>query len=244
MQVTSILKGDPTIVNRYLADQLAEAERSAFEAQLVADPDLLREVEATARLKVGLHQLRETGQLDALIAGERSHTPLFFSAAAALAVLVLGISLLRWNTDAGAPMLAASLSSLVDQSGSPLPIAGAHAIFRKRADAYDAVIELPASRQAIELRVLPDASAVTSTASGADTRYRVSLSLIGASATAEASGSIERLQAADDGFVTMFVDSSRLSPGTYQLVVESETGDGERRVADSFVIKVTPARTN
>jgi hypothetical protein len=242
MQVTSILKGDPTIVNRYLADQLAEAERSAFEAQLIADPDLLREVEATARLKVGLHKLRETGQLDALVAGERSRTPLFFSAAAALAVLVLGISLLRWNTDAGAPMLAASLSSLVDQGGSPLPTAGAHAIFRKRADAYDAVIELPASRQAIELRVLPGASAVTSTASSADTRYRVSLSSIGASATAV--GSIERLQAADDGFVTLFVDSSRLSPGKYQLVIESETRGGEFPVADSFVIKVTPATTD
>ena len=154
MQITSIQKNDPTVVNRYLADQLTDAERSAFEARLALDPDVLRELEATARLKAGLQKLRDTGQLDALVAEQRSRTPLFFSAAAAVAVLVLGISLLRWNADGGAPMLAASISKLVDQSGSPLPIASTYAVFRKRADAYDAEIELPASRQAIELRVL------------------------------------------------------------------------------------------
>jgi hypothetical protein len=236
MQITSIQKNDPTVVNRYLADQLTDAERSAFEARLALDPDVLRELEATARLKAGLQKLRDTGQLDALVAEQQSRTPLFFSAAAAVAVLVLGISLLRWNADGGAPMLAASISKLVDQSGSPLPIASTYAVYRKR-DAYDAEIELPSSRQAIRLRVLPDATASAPTAGGADVRYRVSLSAIDAGDSEEGAGSIERLQPAEDGFVTLFVDSAQLAPGPYRLVVSRE-GDDPSAGSESFSIRV------
>jgi hypothetical protein len=235
MQVTNILKGDPTIVNRYLADQLGENERSAFEAQLVSDPDLLREVEATARLKAGLQKLRDTGQLDALVA-ERSRTPLFFAAAAAVAVLVLGITLMRWNTDGGAPMLAASLSSLVDPSGHPLPIGNTYAVYRTRASAYDAEITLPASQQAIELRVQPSSVDLKNS-------YRASLSLVRENGGSEPTASIADLAPASDKFITLFVDSAQLIPGEYRLVVSREE-DGRSAEGESFSIRVKSPRPN
>ena len=201
MQVTNILKGDPTIVNRYLADQLAENERRAFEALLVSDPDLLRELEATARLKAGLQKLRDTDQLDALVAEQRSRTPCF-SPLQRQSPFSFWDSACFAGTLTPGTHLAASISKLVDQSGNPLPIASTHAVFRKRADAYDTEITLPASRQAIELSVLPDLRAP-------QTSYRAALSLIRDDGAADAAASIEPLQAAGDGSVTMFVDSSR-----------------------------------
>ncbi len=236
MQITNIQKSDPTVVNRYLADQLTDAERSAFEARLALDPDVLRELEATARLKAGLQKLRDTGQLDALVAEQRSRTPLFFSAAAAVAVLVLGISLLRWNADGGAPMLAASISKLVDQSGSPLPIASTYAVYRKR-DAYDAEIELPASRQAIKLRVLPELRAPQ-----ASYRAALSLSVMTALLTPPVeSSSCKRLET---GLSRCSSTHRNLAPGKYQLVIESETRVDGSPGAEMFLIKVNPNKSN
>ncbi len=58
---------DHHIVARYLADQLAEAEREAFEVYYLEHPEMLREIEATARFKAGLAQLQASGDLAALM---------------------------------------------------------------------------------------------------------------------------------------------------------------------------------
>src|SRR5262249_37968305 len=60
---------DPTRASRYLADQLSEAECAEYEARITEDPDTVAELEATARLKIGLQRLRRSGELSALIAG-------------------------------------------------------------------------------------------------------------------------------------------------------------------------------
>lgn len=233
MRVTNILKRDPTIVTRYLADQLSDNERSAFEAQLVSDPDLLGEVEATARLKAGLQSLRDTGQLETLVA-ERSRRPLFYAAAAAVAVLVLGIGLLRWSSDSGDPMLAASISSLVDQSGNGLQVGNTYAVYRTRSGTYDAEITLPASRQAIELRVQP------SSADRSD-RYRVSLALVREDGESGPAASIADLTPASDEFVTLFVASAQLVPGEYRLAISREKADPSAET-ESFLIRVKSPR--
>src|SRR5690606_27918771 len=113
--------------------------------------------EATARFKAGLMQLRTSGELATLLKPQpqRSFTRYALAAGVVLALLVVGIGMPRWQ-GGSAPLLVASLTSLVDQRGSSLPVARTYTLLTTRSREADAVIELPATRQAIELRVLPD----------------------------------------------------------------------------------------
>lgn len=229
MSVTNIFKSDPTVVNRYLSDQLTDVERRAFEEQLQSDPDAVSELEATARLKVGLAKLREAGELDASLQPRPSSRVIVFATAAALALLIATVTLVELRT--APPLLVASAAALADRSNRPLPIATTLAIFRKRSQAYDAVIELPASRQGIELRVLPDPNIQRPP-------YQVSISLLRDGGSAELAGSLTGLQPGDDGFVTIFADSARLTPGDYRLVVSS---DRVSSGGESFLVSVRSA---
>ena len=112
---------DNRIVARYLADQLSDHERESFEAYYREHPDVVLELEATAKLKAGLKQLRESGELDGLI-----KPPWRFgvrTVALAASLLFAGICIAWWFVAqrASAPMLTAAMSTLADQSGSPLP---------------------------------------------------------------------------------------------------------------------------
>ena len=234
MAVTSINKGDPSIANRYLADQLTQGEREAFEERLLQDPSALRELEATARFKRGLQKLRENGKLEGLGA-ERSFGERWWpSLAAAVAILVLGFGFLSWN-DSAAPMMASTVSSLVDHGGHPLSIAATYAVFRKRGAAHDALITLPAhdavitlppSQQAIELRVLPD--------SDVQPPYRVSLMPPQAPTDGPRLASVADLRPDREGFVSVFIDAQQLAPGDYTIYV---SGAGTE-VGTQFLIRL------
>ena len=236
MTVTNINANEPTLASRYLAGQLSDTERAAFEEQMRESPAVMRELEATARLKVGLARLRERGELDELLAPSPWHQHRFaLATAAALATIVVGAMLVRFNpVHADHPILAASIASLVDTRGSILPVTGTFAVFRKRAENYDATIEAAAAG-AVELRVLPETAAETR-------RYRVSLGRMIDDRSIEPVATLAGLAPAADGFVTLFVDRAKLPPGRYRLDVAPEgTGDGV--VADSFLIRISPRAT-
>jgi hypothetical protein len=234
MTITSISAEQLTLTGRYLAGQLSDEESAAFEARFQHDPAVLRELEATARLKLGLRKLRERGELDALLEPApwwQQARPLL-ATAAALAIVVLGVMLVR-PMRAAHPLLAASITSLVDQQGSVLPVTRTLAVFRRRVEAYDAVIESDPAAGAVELRVLPETVAQSR-------RYRVTLSRVTDAGLVTTVASLGDLQPADDGFVTMFVDRSRLSPGRYRLDVLGRTRDGATVAPDAFLIRVAP----
>ena len=230
MSVSHIVRDDATIANRYLAGQLSEPERSALEAELVENPDALRELEATARLKVGLEKLRETGELDALLRpAEPWRNQYLIGLAAALGVLVVGVLLVRGNVErTGAQILVATVSSLVDTSGNALPVARTFAVFRKRVEAYDAVIDRPDTRRAIEIRILPE-TVVTPPS------YQVSLSRVRDDETLEPVASVDGVRPSEDGFLSVFADSSGLTPGRYRLTV---FGGSSASAPDTYLIKV------
>jgi hypothetical protein len=233
MQVSRLPTDDPTIANRYLADQLTEAERQEFEARLVDDPAVLRELEATARFKLGLRKLRATGRLDQLTATRSWRGPHWLlNVAAAAAILLLGIGLLRWNTEAP-PMIALEVSSLLDSGGSPLPQSHAYVVMRKRGPAHDAVIELPASQQAIQLRVLPDQEAMPGP-------YHVVLRSVRDGSKIELAQLDQRLMPNSDGYVSFFVDSKLLEPGEYELALLGE-GAGQATSQNTFLIQARSA---
>jgi hypothetical protein len=237
VNITSISADEHTVAGRYLAGQLSDEECAAFEERLREDPAVVREVEATARLKVGLGRLRERSELDALLAPPRWYQPgLLLATAASVAIVALGVVMVgRSRVDVQRPVLAASIGALVDTQGSALPVIATLAVFRKRAETYDAIIESAPSAGAVELRVLPETTV-------ASRRYRVDLSRLADDGSLTAVASLDNLRPADDGFVTMLMDRSQLAAGRYRLDVLGKVGDGSVRVSDTFLIRVVPSK--
>ncbi len=234
MSVTNLFDDtDPTLANRYLAGQLSDAERAAFEAELARHGATLQELEATARLKVGLERLRETGELEHMLRPTSTTRQIIVGLAASIAVAVIAASFLLgyFRQPASAPLLAATAASFMDVQGSALSIGATVAVFRKRTGDYDAVIKLPPARNAIQIRVLPQLAAPAG-------RYRVSLARMRADDTTEPSESVADLSPADDGFVTVFADSARLTPGRYRLAVSPGTSGTDAVTPESFVLSV------
>ena len=237
MNIASINADDLTTTGRYLAGQLSRAEREAFEEQMHRDPDAVKTLEATARLKVGLAKLRERGELEELLAPDPWYRRRFaWAAAAMLAIAALGVMLTRQDSmPSRHPLIAGSVVSFVGPTGASLPVTARLAVFRKRASSPDAVIETPASAGAIEMRVLPE-TAVNSH------DYKVTLARVSDNGTALTPVAVvEDLRPADDGFVTLFIDSSQLRAGQYRLDVAGEVPAGSVAPSDTFLLRVVPA---
>jgi hypothetical protein len=230
MKVQNTFKDDPTVANRYLADQLSDAERDAFEAALLQNPEITQELEATARLKVGMERLRERGELDKLVhARPFFERPGFLAAAASIGVLAIGLMFVRWQSVSAPSVLASSAAEFIDVSGRKLAVGLTPPMLRTRSATYDAEIELPVERQALNLRLLPAGL------EGAE-KFSVSLARLKDDGSTEAVAAVKDLRPAQDGYISVFADSASLRPGRYQLIV---TGEGSEAPV-FFLIRVRP----
>lgn len=235
MKMQSLID-DPTRASRYLADQLSEAECAEYEARIIQDPETVAELEATARLKIGLQRLRRSGELSELIAGTGtppSNRTWVVAMAAGVGAVVIGVSLWfpRPHTSS-MPVLASAATAFTDRSGHSLSVLSTTPLFRTRAEKYDAVIELPATRGAIKLRVLPSSPTDS-------VRYQAALAQIRDDDSSGAAVAIGDLQpSAEDGFIDIYADSSLLAPGRYRLILTREGGSTTTGESDTFVIKV------
>jgi hypothetical protein len=235
MKMQSLID-DPTQASRYLADQLSEAECAEYEARFIRDPETIAELEATARLKIGLQRLRRSGELSELIAGGPAITPTrnwFLAMAATVIAVVIGASLWFPRSHVSSrPILASASAAFTDRSGHALSVLSTTPLFRTRAERYDAVIDLPATRGAIRLRVLPSTPADTA-------RYQAALTRLKDDDSSEPPIAVGDLQpSAEDGFVDVYADSSLLSPGRYRLTLTREADASASGESDAFVIKV------
>jgi hypothetical protein len=227
MESTTTFRDDATIASRYLGDRLDDAERGAYEAYLGANPEAVRELEATARLKVGLQRLRETGELEALMRESTSlRSPFVLALAAGVAAVAIGVGLWHQN-GAVAPILSGSAFALLDPGGHALPITKTQVLFRKRSEGYDAVIDLPEKRGTVQIRVLPETRAPL---------FSVFLARMRNDGTEQAVASVGNLKPAQDGSVDLYADSSRLDGGRYRLTVRP--AGAESGSAESFVLKL------
>jgi hypothetical protein len=222
---------DRHVVARFLSDQLSEEELQAFEEYMLAHPEVVHELESTARLKVGLHKLNETGELTRLLKpkaffGDTPYTAL----AASVAILALGSFFIFRNVSHEPPTLAASVGVFVDRPEARLPIGHAYAILRTRGNSYDAEIELPAHSQAIELRVLPEVAAHPA-------RYRATLARIADDDSLREMGTVGGLIPGQDGFVSLYVDSSKLMRGRYRLSLSGDAASDAVDAVSTFKLK-------
>ena len=222
---------DHHVVARYLADQLSDTEREAFETYYLEHPQVVQEMEAAARFKVGLMQLRDSGRLDALMRPQLwFRQQRYIAIAASVLIVVVGTVFWFARSPAAQPLLLASSGSLIDRLGDPLPVASTHTILRTRSIAYDAELSLPKTPQSIALRVLPEVQAA---------RYRVVLFDIADDDTLHEVAAISGLAAAEDGFVPVYLNASKLHRGRYQLVLSAEAGTSAADAASAFLIKIS-----
>jgi hypothetical protein len=226
-------------VERYLAGRLSDAEQRRFEAYWAENPGLVRDLEASAQLQSGLAMLRERGELDGLMRG--SWWPgRFRLLVLAASVALCAFGALAWRAAQQLPAavaLASSAASLPSLQGASLPVGAVSTVMRMRsAGAVDAVVELPESPQALELRVLPDID--PESAASQPSRFEVTL-------VEEASGDLPgagvasaRIAAGVDGFLSVFVDSRTLRPARYRLRVDPIAGAAPVPGAPDFVVDV------
>ena len=221
---------DHHVVARYLAEQLSDAELAAFEAYYLEHPEMLREMEAAARLKGGLAELRETGELNRLLTAKSWRPDRRYLAAAAAAAIAIGVGLLVLRGPSMQPVLVATSDVLHSWRGAPLPLASTHAVLRTRSASYDADIALPDSAHAIELRVLPEYEAQPA-------HYRIVLQSIGDDDALRPVAQIGGLAPESDGFVPVFINTARIGPGRYQLTLSGDAGTTGASEESSFLLR-------
>ncbi len=213
------------IVARYLADQLSDAELEAFEAYYLEHPEILREIEATARFKAGLAQLQTSGELAALLKPRPWYAQWRYLTVAAIVIVLVAVALyLRTPTP---PFIVADLSAL----GHSTTVASSHTVLRRRGSSFDAEVTLPGPGKAVELRVLPEFAAP-------DSRYRIVLSRIDADHDKERLTQIEHLSTNDDGMVTLYLAGPTVAPGDYEITIASDAPTGSSQTS-TFLIRVS-----
>lgn len=197
----------------YILGRLSDDERSAFEDRLVREPQLVRELEQSSRMREGLQQLRMQGYFrKAASRGTnfRIWLPALVAAAGA------GLALFLWvhRTTEHSGVLTASLES--GTAAQPKPFVAAHLTFVSVRGGSTPDVELP-SAGVIEIRAAP-ATRMTVP------RYRVTLVRQGQGGTSESVGALASLALSPDGYVHCYADASRLPRGSYVLRVEPDAG--------------------
>lgn len=132
------------------------------------------------------------------------------------------------------PILVAAADSLSDRMGRPLPVAGTYTVLRTRSTSYDANIALPDGPETIALRVLPEVEAQPA-------RYRIKLSTIADNDALHEVAALTGLTVDADGFVPVYLNSSRLPRGRCQLSLSGDAGTSAANDASLFLIRVMPS---
>jgi hypothetical protein len=207
----------PEQIARYLAGRLSASETLEFEARYPRQPDIVQELEETARFREGLAALRERGELEALVQAQpwRGRWAQL-GIAASLAILVVCAALWVGRIHTVAPALGESVAAFRDSSGVSLSISGTYRFVTSR-DAKNTALQiaLPATHSALEFRVLPEVRPEQAT-------YRATLNSIPTAGAPTTVGIVDTLHEDSEGFVRVFADSARLAPGAYELVVGPE----------------------
>jgi hypothetical protein len=218
---------DEHIVARYLAGQLTDGDAAEFEAHYAQDPAVVRDIERTLRLKEGLAILSERGELDSLLRARRPMWQPALALAAGLAVLVVGV--LLWVGGTTVRPIGSTLTALAKHEGSPLRVASTYVLARTRGASADVPVTLPKDPAAIELRMIPSARPKSG-------GFHIVLSQLDAANATAPLGDTNAVASSDDGFVTAYLDSTKLVRGRYVIELQPEHPDAPGSPADRFIL--------
>jgi hypothetical protein len=155
----------------------------------------------------------------------------YLAAAGAIAAVTIAAFLLIDPPRRTQSVMAASVEALHRTDGHAPEIAGEVAILRTLGSSVDAIIQLPAAGEALELRVLPEFTARPE-------RYRISLFRMTADDSLQRVAELGGLAPAFDNFVTVFVDGTRLQPGRYRLAIAGDPDTDARDKESAFILKL------
>lgn len=210
---------------RYAFGRMTESEEQAFEMRMLEDPRLAAEVDVINRMRQGFRVLQQTGELAPLrrtrFLGWRS------ALAAVLALVTIGGALLMLNARSrmsGAPPVLASSSAELGIKASGRAVATA-TILLAHSRGQEAPTPFARHSGVIALRILPAMV-------GDSSAYRATLERLTDKGPETIAANVEAV-ADPSGFVTLYADASRLTPGTYRLSLI------QTRRTEEFLLNVT-----
>jgi hypothetical protein len=194
----------------YIAGRMTDSERREFEESLVRDPEAAREIEESVRLSEGLRELQAQGYFRKEARKPREFG-LWLPTAAAAAIA--GVALLLWlrPVTESPGVLMVALDSQKSPSAAPLVSAHFTLVATRGGSSQD--LDLPASG-VVEFRVVPAADSRNSS-------YRMALVHENGAGSTSFAGSLARVGLSADGYLHVYADAVRLSPGHYVLSIES-----------------------
>ena len=219
------------VVARYLAGRLPATESDAFERYVSEHPEICNELEQTLKFREGLARLRERGELDALLQEPRPRRWLPYAAAAALAFVALGGVLWVQQRSSAPAVLFLSPGDLASHHPGAQVILGSYVLARTRGSGGITDVRLPSRAGTIELRILPSDATP-------DARYRITLERLDGRPDGVRKAQLDAGSIAPQGYVTVYVDSERLTQGDYEISLIPVSPRGATGNADRFVIRV------
>ncbi len=217
------------IIPRLLAGQLTAAEEAAFDDFALRCPEIYREVEQAFRFKEGLAVLRDQRELDNLVRS-RSWRPL----AAAAAILLLACGALLWTHFRAARqpvVLAAAPADFMHSPARTVPLVGTYILARSRNPTGSIDLELPARRGIVQLRLLPS--------NPGDQRYAAHLTRLPANGRSQLVSELSGLVASSlDLYVTLYIDSSNLPAGDYEISLDPQPAPSVNTPPDRFILRL------
>jgi hypothetical protein len=217
------------VIARYLAGELDAGEDAAFEEFAAQHPEIYREVERTLRFKEGLAVLQDQGRLAPLLRARPSRVWAYLAVAV---VVFASFGVLLWHRIQVAPpaLLASSATEFARSGQTASPIARSFVLVRSRNPGGAVDLPLPARAGVVELRILPE--------NPAGDRYSGTLTRLGPSGRREVIGTLTGLAAGADLYVTIYVDTDRLSQGDYEVSLLPEPAQRGGDDGDRFIVRV------
>lgn len=218
------------VIACYLAGALPDDDSDAFEQYVSEHPEICPKIEQTLKFREGLAQLRERGELNALLRAPPPRRWLPYAAAASVAVATLaGLLWLQLRSPSHA-MLFLSPQELAARHHESAAVRGSYVLARTRGSASVTELMLPAEAGAIELKIVPSGVSAA--------RYSVSLTRLDGPAGTPSRGQLDAGAAGPDGYVTAYVDSGQLTPGDYEISLTPAVSGEARTASDRFLIRV------